>query len=83
MITITDNIRWEDGAANLEARQWINEHVMSQEGDKDRYGRPYKWMAETPTACVIVVREYVRPGTWAKKRDVITVTGKEVADETV
>lgn len=84
IIRITESIGWDtEDLANEGARAWIAENVMSQSPEKDRYGRPCKWFMETETAVVTVVREYISPGKWAKKRDVLTVTGKEASDETL
>jgi hypothetical protein len=68
---------------------WLYNEFMSKIGgeecpatDKDKFGRPVQFVYETGTAKVVVVREYIREdGSWAKKRDVITIEGKEVDNE--
>ena len=62
-----------------EARQWIADNVTAGEAESaDRFGRPVTWRTETETAVVTVEREYINAnrGSWARRRDVVTVTGK-------
>ena len=73
-IQITPDIAWSPGEANAEARQWIADNVLTAEPQRDKYGRPYLWTATTDTARVTVTREYIRPGAWAKRRDIINVS---------
>lgn len=78
-IRIADGVSWTPDGTNAEAREWINTHMGDIAPDKDKFGRPCKWVIKTDTATVTVTRLYIRPGTWAKDRDIITVEKGGVA----
>lgn len=93
MIQITEEVLYdptkeEQSEAYL---NWLYNEFMSKIGgeecpvtENDKFGRPVEFVYQTDTAKVVVTREYIRDdGSWAKKRDVITIEGKEVANEGV
>lgn len=61
-----------------QAQAWLDEQMQLAEPERDRFGRPVGWRLETATAVVTVEREYINPqrSSWARRRDVVTVTAK-------
>lgn len=72
-IKIADGIDWTPEAPNAKVREWITTRMGEITPEKDKFGRPCKWVIRTDTATVTVTRKYIRPGAWAKDRDIITV----------
>ena len=68
-IKIADGIDWTPEAPNAKVREWITTRMGEVTPEKDKFGRPCKWVIRTDTATVTVTRKYIRTGAWAKDRD--------------
>lgn len=45
--------------------------------EKDEFERPVRWTIVYPTYTAIIVREYIKPNTWAKRKDNISIIAND------
>lgn len=81
-IEVKENIFWDTEASvqSNDAIDWYNSEIYNDKmnkvtPEKDSLGRPSKWTIDEDTFTVMIERVY-RNKTWAKDKDIVTISQK-------